>query len=349
MQDWRVALLKQLGAPATKQNLDFLGTWQRWEGGHTNNSAKFNWLNTTRNAPGATGSINSVGVKAFDSFNSGVAATAATLQSGLYKDIVAALVSGNPQQAKPVAGLSTWLSGSPNSAAGAKYASKVLGVDARPQEVKGKAQEAYAQGPASVVNSPSPRDLLANFQQQASQAIFAAGSSDWFGAMMGLAQAKQGLAAAGAEFAAAEGRARQDGGTIQDVAGGPELEGSSDLVRNILKVADAQVGKPYVWGAESPKEGGFDCSGLIDWAFRQSGVKLPGGRLTTYTAARMGTSVKGKPMKPGDWIITGSGGHMVMYVGNGRVIAAPRRGEVVQYQPVSNFENNIMDVRRVLK
>lgn len=349
MQDWRLALLKSIGAPATKKNLDFLNTWQRWEGGHTKNDAKYNWLNTTRDAPGAVGSINSVGVKAFDSFDHGVAATAATLQSGRYKDIVRGLVSGDPYKAKPVAGLSTWLSGSPTSKAGADYASRVLGTPVKVGDAKGNAKAAYAQGPASVVNSPSPRDLMMQVQQQTQQAIFAAGSSDWFSAMMGLKTAKSQLAAASAEFSAAEGRARSFGGTTQAVSvDSGEMQGTSDQVRTILAAADAQVGKPYVWGAESPAEGGFDCSGLIDWAFRKAGINLP-GRLTTYTAAKMGVSVKGKPYKPGDWLITNKGEHMVMYVGNGQVIAAPRRGEVVQYQPVDRFANSIVDVRRVLK
>lgn len=348
--DWRAALLKRIGAPVTKKNMQFLGTWQRWEGGHTHNDAKFNWLNTTRDAPGAVRSINSVGVKAFDNFNHGVAATAATLQSGRYKDIVRGLVSGNPYKAKPVAGLSTWLSGKPDSKAGRDYAARVLGMDpSKLGGVKGKASAAYQQGPAFVVNNPSPRDLMGQYQQQAQQAIFAAGSSDWFSAMMGLSTAKKQLAQASANFSAAESRAQSSGGTTQAVHAQPgELVGASEQVRTILAAADAQVGKPYVWGAESPAEGGFDCSGLIDWAFRKAGINLP-GRLTTYTAAKMGVSVKGKEYKPGDWLITNGGKHMVMYVGNGKVIAAPRRGEVVQYQDVERFNGSIVDVRRVLK
>lgn len=124
---WRKDVLRQLGAPITKQNLNFLGTWQRWEGGHTNNDARYNWLNTTSNAPGAVRSINSVGVKAFDSYRSGINATVQTLNNGRYGDVVDALRSGDPYKKKPVAGLSTWLSGKPNSEAGIRYASRVLG------------------------------------------------------------------------------------------------------------------------------------------------------------------------------------------------------------------------------
>lgn len=147
----------------------------------------------------------------------------------------------------------------------------------------------------------------------------------------------------------AEQAAKQWGGTtipsVKEQQNGPMLTGGP--VDKILAVAHAQIGKPYVWGGESPAEGGFDCSGLIMYAFQQAGIKVP-GRLTTYTMAKMGKSVKGKRLRPGDWIITNGGKHVVMFVGGNRVIAAPRRGEVVQYQPLSRFEGDIVDVRRVL-
>jgi hypothetical protein len=121
-------LLSRLGAPITPQNLSFLSGWQRWEGGWNHNNADYNPLNTTSDFQGAVGDINSVGVTRYNSFDNGVNATAKTLQNGRYGDILAALNSGNPYKAKPVSGLSTWLSGSATSPAGARYASKVLGT-----------------------------------------------------------------------------------------------------------------------------------------------------------------------------------------------------------------------------
>jgi murein DD-endopeptidase MepM/ murein hydrolase activator NlpD len=131
MRDWRVALLRNLGYKPTKPNLEFLATWQRWEGGHTNNGARFNWLNTTKVAPGAVGSINSVGVKKFNSFKNGIGATVATLQNGRYQDILDALSSGDPYKFNPSAGLQTWVSGRPDGNPG--YAQKVLGKGASVQ------------------------------------------------------------------------------------------------------------------------------------------------------------------------------------------------------------------------
>lgn len=122
MADWRADVLRAIGAPVTEANLRFLSNWQRWEGGHTNNSATYNWLNTTQ---GQGTPINSVGVKAFPSYGAGIQNTAATIQNGRYGDIVAGLRGGNPYAADVSAGLSTWVSGSPTGNLG--YASKVLG------------------------------------------------------------------------------------------------------------------------------------------------------------------------------------------------------------------------------
>jgi len=151
----------------------------------------------------------------------------------------------------------------------------------------------------------------------------------------------------------AEPEAQATGGTTvpplsKKTGAPPGTTGKGDpTVQRILQIAHAQIGKPYVWGGESPSEGGFDCSGLLMYAFEQAGVALP-GRPTTYTMATMGRSVKREQYRPGDWVITNGGKHVVMYVGNGQVIAAPHRGAVVRYQPLSDFKGQIMDVRRVL-
>src|SRR4051812_31947940 len=51
----------------------------------------------------------------------------------------------------------------------------------------------------------------------------------------------------------------------------------------VVAAAAAQVGWPYVWGGESRAEGGFDCSGLVDYAFTAGGASLP----RRPTAARL--------------------------------------------------------------
>lgn len=119
---------------------------------------------------------------------------------------------------------------------------------------------------------------------------------------------------------------------------------TSKQMQKVLAIAHDQIGTPYVWGAEDPKHG-FDCSGLIEYCYEQAGIPTP-GRLTTQSALTLGKSVKNQKYLPGDMLITNGGKHMVMYVGKGKVIAAPHTGEVVQYQPVSRFKGDIVDVRR---
>ena len=89
--NWETSVLTAISAPVTKENISFLDSWANAEGG----SAAYNPLNTTQPEPGAT-NYNSVGVKIFTDAQSGVTATATTLENGLYPDLLAALRSGNP-------------------------------------------------------------------------------------------------------------------------------------------------------------------------------------------------------------------------------------------------------------
>jgi cell wall-associated NlpC family hydrolase len=132
---------------------------------------------------------------------------------------------------------------------------------------------------------------------------------------------------------------------------GSQYVNSDPLVSRALAFAHNQVGRPYVWGGESRKEGGFDCSGLIDAAYRAAGIDFP-GRLTTKSALRLGQKVSDKNLQPGDVIVTRGGNHMVMYVGGGKVIAArsshlPLKQQIM-YQPMSEIRaQGIVGIRRI--
>ena len=94
--------------------------------------------------------------------------------------------------------------------------------------------------------------------------------------------------------------------------------------------ARAQVGKPYVWGANGPS--GFDCSGLMQWSYRQAGIGLP---RTSQEQRYAGRHVSLSQAQPGDLITYRSdASHVAMYVGNGQVIHAPYPGAPVRYDPV---------------
>jgi peptidoglycan hydrolase CwlO-like protein len=95
---WAAALLRQLQMPVTQDNVAALTAWEMAEGGHWNNTAHYNPLNTTQPEPGAT-SMNSVGVKAYVSWAQGFLATIVTLHNGRYDAILAALAAGNDASA----------------------------------------------------------------------------------------------------------------------------------------------------------------------------------------------------------------------------------------------------------
>lgn len=122
--DWESDLLRALNAPDTPENRAFLSAWQRHEGGHTNNDARFNWLNSTQGT--RYPSINRVGVRAYPSYATGIQMTAKTITNGRYPSLLAGLRAGDPYSTPGIErDLSTWVSGSPSG--GLDYAGAVLG------------------------------------------------------------------------------------------------------------------------------------------------------------------------------------------------------------------------------
>ncbi|MHB8294152.1 MAG: C40 family peptidase [Acidimicrobiales bacterium] len=97
-----------------------------------------------------------------------------------------------------------------------------------------------------------------------------------------------------------------------------------------VSVAEAQVGQPYVWGAAGPN--GFDCSGLIMYAWGQAGVMFP--HFAAYQYADT-TPITASQLQPGDLVFYYQPiDHVGIYVGNGMMIDAPYTGVDVRYDPV---------------
>lgn len=93
------------------------------------------------------------------------------------------------------------------------------------------------------------------------------------------------------------------------------------------------LGKPYVWGATGPSA--YDCSGLTQAAWRAAGVALP---RTTYTQINAGQRVSRSELAPGDLVFFYSGiSHVGLYIGDGRMIHAPRPGAPVRIAPVDEM------------
>ena len=110
----------------------------------------------------------------------------------------------------------------------------------------------------------------------------------------------------------------------------------------ILSAMKSQLGKKYTYGGSSPSTG-FDCSGLMQWGFRQGGVSI--GR-TTYDQARNGVGVSVKNAKPGDLLLYSDKSHVGMYIGNGQWIESPNSRSVVRITNVPWSKIGI--ARRVL-
>ncbi|HEY4018565.1 MAG TPA: NlpC/P60 family protein [Pseudonocardiaceae bacterium] len=97
-----------------------------------------------------------------------------------------------------------------------------------------------------------------------------------------------------------------------------------------IQAAEAEIGVPYVWGGASPS--GFDCSGLMLWAWAKAGISLPH---SSEAQSTMGVEVPLSQLQPGDLIFFGSPIHHVgMYVGNGDMINAPDTGQTVKIEPI---------------
>ncbi|MFJ3310725.1 C40 family peptidase [Streptomyces sp. NPDC086549] len=139
----------------------------------------------------------------------------------------------------------------------------------------------------------------------------------------------------------------------------PDLKNVSGTVRTVIEAALSQRGVPYSWGggnengpsygiccSPSGKSGttikGFDCSGLTTYAYATAGIRLPRTASAQAGAgrripARLGTGV----LKPGDLVFYAYAPghdatiyHVGIYVGNGRMVNAPRPGTVVRLDAV---------------
>lgn len=127
------------------------------------------------------------------------------------------------------------------------------------------------------------------------------------------------------------------------VAAVSDAVSDASQIEAVIARAQSMIGTPYVWGggdANGPTTGvdggtvtGFDCSGLVLYAFAAAGVALP--HYTGYQYQR-GTQVPASEAQRGDLLFWGPGGnqHVAIYLGDGTMIEAPRSGQNVQISPV---------------
>ncbi|MBV7249300.1 NlpC/P60 family protein [Streptomyces sp. MW-W600-10] len=133
--------------------------------------------------------------------------------------------------------------------------------------------------------------------------------------------------------------------------GSPPVGGRAGAV---VQAALSKKGTRYVWGGgdiHGPTNGGFDCSGLMVYAFYQgAGITLP---RTSQTQRGVGTKVTRTELRPGDLIVInndGAWGHVGLYIGDGNMVHAPNPKRPVETVPATTgyWSQYDWDIRRVL-
>ncbi len=128
---------------------------------------------------------------------------------------------------------------------------------------------------------------------------------------------------------------------------------AADLLRaKVVAVAKAQLGVPYVHYAASPTAG-FDCSGLVWYAYKMNGIAVPRSAISYATFGKRVTKAQ---LKPGDvlcWDTYRDGvtklNHVTMYIGNGLMVEAPGGGKVVCISKLNGYYATLLDIRRIIQ
>ncbi|MFC1408752.1 NlpC/P60 family protein [Streptacidiphilus sp. N1-12] len=107
--------------------------------------------------------------------------------------------------------------------------------------------------------------------------------------------------------------------------------GGSGVQARAFAAAETRRGDPYVWQHNGPDS--FDCSGLMQWAYKQAGLSI--GR-TTYDQINYGTVVTSTAdLQIGDLVFFNNNTHVGMYAGDGMILHAPHTGTVVKFEKMS--------------
>lgn len=129
----------------------------------------------------------------------------------------------------------------------------------------------------------------------------------------------------------------------------PTTTPADEQLRIVIDAALEQRGTPYVWGGAKP--GGFDCSGLLEWAFSQAGIEIP--RHSTNQSLTGTTITDINALQRGDLVYYEYGAdkkHIVMYLGEidgvRSVLAAPYTGQVVRIEELAT--KNFVRAARII-
>jgi len=221
----------------------------------------------------------------------------------------------------------------------------------RLQEARAAAAERQQQAEAAA-SAARRASAAAERQQQAEAAASAARRASAAAERQQQAEAAASAARRAAEAAASAPAPRAPSYTPPAPSGDGGGSSATGDPQTVINRALSRLGARYSWGGgnyNGPTVGvrdggiadsygdyysvGFDCSGLMMYAFAAAGIYLPHFSGYQYTS---GTQVPLSRMQPGDMIFYGDGGseHVALYMGNGKMIEAPESGEVVKVSPV---------------
>lgn len=121
---------------------------------------------------------------------------------------------------------------------------------------------------------------------------------------------------------------------------------SANIRQSIVKISKKYIGTPYKYGGNSPR--GFDCSGFVGYVYKQKGYNLP-----RTSAAQYAQLSPVKSPRAGDLVFFRNGrgiGHVGLYIGNGKMIHAPSKGESVRIESIEkpNWQRRYAGARSLL-
>lgn len=119
--------------------------------------------------------------------------------------------------------------------------------------------------------------------------------------------------------------------------GGEASKKAAAIINEALKYR----GRMYQWGGSNPQTS-FDCSGLVQWAYKSVGVGVP---RVSADQARYGKKVPLQALRPGDLVAwdnssrNNGADHIAIYIGNGQIIEAPRTGQQIRVRALGQEQN----------
>lgn len=205
----------------------------------------------------------------------------------------------------------------------------------------------------NVEGLQSQREIFENWDRQRLAEEAAARAAEAAAKEAAAAAARRAAENKAAQDAANKVQGQQQSGNVTGNVTGPITSASgNEKIEIVIDRAMSQLGVRYSWGGGNPngptmgvrdggvadsygdyKSVGFDCSGLMQYAFAGAGISIPKYSGYQYTA---GKHVPSSQAKRGDMLFWGNGGihHVALYLGNGQMIEAPFSGGVVRVTSV---------------